>query len=125
MELADLPYHFKQRPFLVKRMTQPGESFLDVETVHQREFNALVRASREALENCALTGAVVWGDPGIGKSHLLAAQQVGQGRQCVVRFLAEPPRQRGAAAVLHREVRLEPTYRGKTRLVSRSRAFTK
>ena len=72
MRLEDLGYHFQQRPFLVNRMTQPGEGFLDVAAIHQTEFSALVAASREALENGAAMGLVVWGEPGIGKSHLLA-----------------------------------------------------
>ncbi len=72
MHLDDLRYHFKQRPFLMNRMTQPGEGFLDADVVHQREFNALVQAAHDALDNNTATGLVVWGEPGIGKSHLLA-----------------------------------------------------
>jgi hypothetical protein len=72
MRLEDLGYHFRQRPFLANRMTQPREGFLDVPGIQQKEFAALLQAAQESLENGTATGIVVWGEPGIGKSHLLA-----------------------------------------------------
>jgi hypothetical protein len=71
MDLNDLPYYFRKRPFTVDRMTQPNEKTPDVEAIHHREFQELVATAEQTILQDTSIGVVVWGDPGTGKSHLL------------------------------------------------------
>jgi hypothetical protein len=60
------------RPFSTNRVTDPTGGQLDVPSIHDRQFHSLVEhAEHVRREPCGM-GVVVWGEPGIGKSHLLA-----------------------------------------------------
>ncbi len=71
MDLDDLPYYFRKRPFSIDRMTRPDENTPDVAAIHARQFRQLMTAAEEAAANNVSLGVVLWGEPGIGKSHLL------------------------------------------------------
>ncbi len=73
----DEHHHLKDRlreanPFLVNRVSDPQGGSDDVASIHERPFRELVRLAEQALEARMGTGAVVWGEAGIGKSHLMA-----------------------------------------------------
>ena len=60
-------------PFVTDRVVQPalaGE--LDAETVHQGPFRRLLDLARTARDGRLGVGVVLWGEAGVGKSHLLA-----------------------------------------------------
>ena len=59
-------------PFLVNAVNDPSETEGDVATIHRREFEDLVAYAEEALRQRTHIGQIVWGEAGIGKSHLLA-----------------------------------------------------
>ena len=59
-------------PFTDNRVNGPGAAELDVSQIHDRPFNRLIDLAREAREQRRGLGAVLWGEAGIGKSHLLA-----------------------------------------------------
>jgi hypothetical protein len=60
------------KPFFANRVTDPTGGELDVPTIHDRQFHALVEYAEQAQRDRCGIGVVVWGEPGIGKSHLLA-----------------------------------------------------
>ena len=69
--------HFADRllnenPFLVNRVLQPSTADADAEAVHQAEFRRLVELAELARRQSLGVGAVLWGEAGVGKSHLLA-----------------------------------------------------
>jgi hypothetical protein len=59
-------------PFLDNRVSGPAPAEVDVEGIHQAAFNRLTALAREALAARRGVGAVLWGEAGIGKSHVLA-----------------------------------------------------
>jgi hypothetical protein len=59
-------------PFLDNRVSGPAPAEVDVEGIHQAAFGRLTALAREALAARRGVGAVLWGEAGIGKSHLLA-----------------------------------------------------
>jgi hypothetical protein len=61
-----------ENPFLDNRVNGPGPETVDVEAVHQAAFARLTGLAGEALRGRRGVGAVLWGEAGIGKSHLLA-----------------------------------------------------
>ncbi len=72
----DLDAFFRQvlqvNPFLFNAVTDPSSDAIDVETIHRREFDELAGYADETHRERGHIGQVVWGEPGIGKSHLLA-----------------------------------------------------
>jgi AAA ATPase domain len=58
-------------PFLDNRVNGPALT-ADVPTIHQAAFDRLTSLAREACDQRRGLGAVLWGEAGIGKSHLLA-----------------------------------------------------
>lgn len=59
-------------PFLDNRINGPSARDVDVDEIHQAAFGRLTRLAREACANRRGVGAVLWGEAGIGKSHLLS-----------------------------------------------------
>jgi hypothetical protein len=59
-------------PFEINRVVPDGADAADVEAVHRRQFTQLLELAGRAGRQRLGIGVVVWGDPGIGKSHLLA-----------------------------------------------------
>src|SRR5947209_19329366 len=59
-------------PFLDNRVNGPAPSGVDVLAVHQPAFARLTELAGEALAARRALGAVLWGEAGIGKSHVLA-----------------------------------------------------
>ncbi|MGO8748517.1 MAG: hypothetical protein ACLQNE_21285 [Thermoguttaceae bacterium] len=61
----------RDNPFLSSAVNGPTEGSIDVGTVHQQPFCELVEAAEEVQRLRTHAGQVVWGEAGIGKSHLL------------------------------------------------------
>jgi hypothetical protein len=59
-------------PFLDNRVAVPTAQTVDVPEVHAPAFERLLELSREAHTARRGVGVVLWGEAGIGKSHLLA-----------------------------------------------------
>lgn len=59
-------------PFLNNRINGPSSNDVDVDAIHQAAFARLTRLAREACASCRGVGVVLWGEAGIGKSHLLS-----------------------------------------------------
>ena len=64
-------------PFTDNRVNAPSARDIDVETVHQQAFERLTALAREAHDERRGLGAMLWGEAGIGKSHLLARLALG------------------------------------------------
>jgi hypothetical protein len=76
-------------PFLDNRVNGPGPDAADVLSIHRAAFEQLTDLAAEALEARRGVGAVLWGEAGIGKSHLLArlARWADDGRRAVFVYL--------------------------------------
>ncbi|HEY7425254.1 MAG TPA: AAA family ATPase [Gemmataceae bacterium] len=61
-----------RNPFLDNRINGPSAHDVDVDAIHQTAFVRLTRLAREACASRRGVGAVLWGEAGIGKSHLLS-----------------------------------------------------
>jgi hypothetical protein len=59
-------------PFLENRVNGPATEGSDVEAIHQGAFNRLLALARQVQFARQGLGAVLWGEAGIGKSHVLA-----------------------------------------------------
>jgi hypothetical protein len=59
-------------PFLDNRVNGLRSDDVDVDDIHREAFEQLTELAREARDERRGLGAVVWGEAGIGKSHLLA-----------------------------------------------------
>ncbi|MBW3596988.1 MAG: hypothetical protein KY475_06900, partial [Planctomycetes bacterium] len=59
-------------PFAQDRISDPAEADVDVASIHDRQFTALVKHAEDALRDGRGIGVVLWGEAGVGKSHLLA-----------------------------------------------------
>ncbi len=59
-------------PFLDNRVSGAAPAEADVEGIHQAAFARLTGLAHEALAARRGVGAVLWGEAGVGKSHLLA-----------------------------------------------------
>ncbi len=62
----------RTNPFLANAVTDPSGDEIDVQTIHRGEFEELIGYAEQAHRQRGHLGQVVWGEPGIGKSHLLA-----------------------------------------------------
>ncbi len=71
-------YDFLERvrtanPFLANRVDRALDpSLIDVDTIHQSAFERVVSLGRQAFAEDRGIGVVVWGEAGVGKTHLLA-----------------------------------------------------
>jgi hypothetical protein len=76
MEGPRLDHFFEQiqalNPFLDNRVNGPSADNSDVEDIHRAEFERLTALAREMLTAGRGVGAVLWGEAGVGKSHLLS-----------------------------------------------------
>ena len=71
--LGDLVRCIESRnPFLDNRINGPSANDVDVDAIHQTAFVRLTELAREACDNHRGVGVVLWGEAGIGKSHLLS-----------------------------------------------------
>jgi hypothetical protein len=59
-------------PFTANRINGPSETDIDVPQIHERAFERLVALAQEARAEGRGLGAVLWGEAGTGKSHLLS-----------------------------------------------------
>jgi hypothetical protein len=59
-------------PFTDNRVNGPGPTDVDVGSLHARAFEQLLGLAHEGITTQRGLGAVLWGEAGIGKSHLLA-----------------------------------------------------
>ncbi len=59
-------------PFLDNRINRPSTVDGDVLAIHQAAFERLTSVAAKALQMGRGIGAVLWGEAGIGKSHLLS-----------------------------------------------------
>src|SRR5439155_14848808 len=62
-------------PFDLNRVVPTSMVREDAEQVHRAQFDQLTALAGQALANRRALGAVLWGEAGIGKSHLLARLQ--------------------------------------------------
>jgi hypothetical protein len=59
-------------PFTDNRSSGPTAGDIDVPDIHAKQFERLVALAHEAHAERRGMGAILWGEAGIGKSHLLA-----------------------------------------------------
>src|SRR5689334_7997185 len=59
-------------PFAVNRVDLLSAERVDVPGIHQGPYEKVVALAREACEQNRGIGAVLWGEAGAGKSHLLS-----------------------------------------------------
>lgn len=75
-ETVALPDFFtrlaESNPFLSGQVSDPRGVAADVTAIHDAPFRDLVRAAQSARSERTGVGVVLWGEAGIGKSHLLA-----------------------------------------------------
>lgn len=90
---ANLDDYFSQvvddNPFISNRVSEPTAKGVDVPGIHHDAFAALTTYAARALNRELGTGIVLWGDAGIGKSHLLRrfCQWADDGHRAVYVFL--------------------------------------
>src|SRR5262245_40595059 len=59
-------------PFASNRVDGPSNAPVDVETIHAAEFQTLVQLAQQVRTRRQGIGVLLSGEPGTGKSHLLA-----------------------------------------------------
>jgi hypothetical protein len=62
----------KTNPFAQDRVTQVRKQDADVGSIHDKAFKKLKKRIEETREDGRASGVLLTGDPGIGKSHVLA-----------------------------------------------------
>ena len=79
----------QSNPFSANAVNDPSGAEVDVATIHGRQFDDLIGYAQEANRQRGHLGQVVWGEPGIGKSHLLArlCRWANQGNRACCIFL--------------------------------------
>ncbi|VTR92394.1 Uncharacterized protein OS=Sorangium cellulosum (strain So ce56) GN=sce5406 PE=4 SV=1: DUF2791 [Gemmata massiliana] len=79
----------RTNPFSHHRVTATGDRPVDVPSIHETEFRALVALAERAHDQNEAVGAVVWGESGSGKSNLLRrlGEWAAGGRAILVNFL--------------------------------------
>ena len=59
-------------PFAQDRVSDPAEADVDVPGIHQEQFDELTQLAEFACRSGRGVGVLLWGEAGVGKSHLLA-----------------------------------------------------
>lgn len=59
-------------PFASDRVSDAAEGSIDVAEIHATAFEELTQLAKQSLSLGRGVGVILWGEPGIGKSHLLA-----------------------------------------------------
>src|SRR5437868_6762677 len=59
-------------PFTDNRVNEPSDDDPDVAELNRAAFDRLAALAREALAGRRGIGAMLWGEAGVGKSHVLA-----------------------------------------------------
>ena len=74
MTLESFFEHMRVRnPFLANRVDRPlTDPLIDVFGIHEPEYRQILNLGRQAHQDNRGIGVVVWGEAGVGKSHLLA-----------------------------------------------------
>lgn len=63
----------EQLPFASNRVSSPADAAVNVASIHRVAYEQLLAAADEArVRPQGGLGVLLWGDPGVGKSHLLA-----------------------------------------------------
>src|SRR5438876_10430393 len=83
----------EHNPFTDNRITGSADDLADVESLHQAAFERLTGLAWESLNTRRGLGAVLWGQAGIGKSHLLArlARRARRDHRAWPIYLPNPP----------------------------------
>jgi hypothetical protein len=89
-------YVLQSNPFAANAVNDPSGAEVDVQSIHGRQFEELVRHAEEAHRQRGHLGQIVWGEPGIGKSHLLA------------RLCRWADRQQGACCIFLHNIQPDP-----------------
>jgi hypothetical protein len=74
-------------PYTDNRVNEPSADDVDVDAIHQHAFDRLTALALEARDARRGLGAMLWGEAGIGKSHVLSRLvrwADGDGRACAV-----------------------------------------
>src|SRR5262245_21717318 len=61
-----------ENPFTDNRVNAPSDEGVDVADLNSTAFERLTGLAREALAERRGIGAMLWGEAGVGKSHLLS-----------------------------------------------------
>jgi len=68
--LDELYAHLRTtNPFVHNRVDRPSSGDVDVLEIHEEEFERILAHAQEARQRGV--GVIVWGEAGLGKSHLL------------------------------------------------------
>ncbi len=78
-----------KNPFLSNAVSDPSGMEADVAAIHERPFQTLLHCADEVRREQGHQGQIVWGEAGVGKSHLLArfCRWAEQSDRAVVVFL--------------------------------------
>ena len=83
-------------PFTDNRVNKPSAADVDVAEIHQAAFARLTELAQESLAGRRGLGVVLWGEAGVGKSHLLSRLGAGptrtNGRTSSICIISRPPR---------------------------------
>jgi hypothetical protein len=110
-------------PFLNNRVDRPLDpSLTDVESIHEAAFSRIVNLGAQAQAGDRGLGVVVWGEAGMGKTHLLArlARWAGEGRKAHWVYLHNPQASPGRLPRTVLRATLHRLTRGQVRPFSRS-----
>jgi hypothetical protein len=90
VSLKDFFDHLRySSPFDQDRISDPAEAKVDVPGIHHQQFEELAEYAQSALRQGRGVGVVLWGEAGVGKSHLLArfSRWAGQDDRALYVFL--------------------------------------
>ncbi len=77
-------------PFAVNRVARLSDAGVDVSAIHRGPYERIIALARQACESNRGVGAVLWGEAGAGKSHLLSRLAGWAGREHHASFVYLP-----------------------------------